>query len=420
MKRDIESNATAALRAIVLAGVMVSGCGDGSGGGEPGPMIEASDADFERGPHNGRLLRDEDFALEITIFESGQPPQYRVYPFENDRPVDPSKVALEIRLDRLGGKVDTFKFKAERDYLAGDGIVVEPHSFDVIVEAAYDDRNFEWSYASYEGRTIIGAETAAEAGVRTEKTGPAVLRDTVSVLGRVEFAPGGTATLRARFPGKVMEVSKAAGERIETGDVLARVESNVSLQQYEIASPIDGVVLERYVNQFDITDEAPLFVIGDLNNLHADFRIFAKDLAKVKVGQKVIVSAVDGSHSAETEIERIVPSAEPQTQTMMAHAVLPNEEARWMPGMSLMAEIVVGNEEIPLAVRTKALQRFRDFEVVFARFDDTYEVRMLELGRRTPEWTEVLGGIDPGQEYVVENSFLIKADVEKSGASHDH
>jgi cobalt-zinc-cadmium efflux system membrane fusion protein len=45
---------------------------------------------------------------------------------------------------------------------------------------------------------------------------------------------------------------------------------------------------------------------------------------------------------------------------------------------------------------------------------------MLDIGRRTPEWTEILGGIDAGVEYVVGNSFLIKADIEKSGASHDH
>ena len=82
--------------------------------------------------------------------------------------------------------------------------------------------------------------------------------------------------------------------------------------------------------------------------------------------------------------------------------------------------MVVNREEVPLAVRTEALQRFRDFQVVFAKIGETYEVRMLDLGRQTEEWTEVLGGIEGGQEYVTVNSFLIKADVEKDGASHDH
>ena len=65
-------------------------------------------------------------------------------------------------------------------------------------------------------------------------------------------------------------------------------------------------------------------------------------------------------------------------------------------------------------------QPFRDFTVVYARVGNTYEVRMLDLGRRTDEWTEVLGGIEPGTEYVVDGAFLIRADIEKSGASHDH
>ena len=36
------------------------------------------------------------------------------------------------------------------------------------------------------------------------------------------------------------------------------------------------------------------------------------------------------------------------------------------------------------------------------------------------EWVEILGGLDPGARYVTENSYVIKADIEKSGASHDH
>jgi cobalt-zinc-cadmium efflux system membrane fusion protein len=45
---------------------------------------------------------------------------------------------------------------------------------------------------------------------------------------------------------------------------------------------------------------------------------------------------------------------------------------------------------------------------------------MLELGRRDGEFVEVLSGLEPGTGYVSENSYLVKADIEKSGASHDH
>lgn len=88
--------------------------------------------------------------------------------------------------------------------------------------------------------------------------------------------------------------------------------------------------------------------------------------------------------------------------------------------MVVEGSVTVESKKAPLAVRTRALQRFRDFTVVYAKVDNTYEVRMLKLGRRTPEWTEVLSGIEPGEVYVSDNAFLIRADIEKSGASHDH
>jgi len=71
-------------------------------------------------------------------------------------------------------------------------------------------------------------------------------------------------------------------------------------------------------------------------------------------------------------------------------------------------------------VKTAGLQAFRDFTVVYAQVGETYEVRMLELGTPQGDMVEVLGGLEPGTRYVTESSYVIKADIEKSGASHDH
>ena len=57
-------------------------------------------SEYEKGPHNGRMLRDGDFAIEVTIFEDGQPPQYRMYPTRGNKPVDPSTVNLAVTLTR--------------------------------------------------------------------------------------------------------------------------------------------------------------------------------------------------------------------------------------------------------------------------------------------------------------------------------
>ena len=65
------------------------------------------------------------------------PPQSRIFPFKNDKPIDPNEVKLVVELHRFGGRVDTINYKKEGDYLMGDKVVEEPHSFDVKVMAEH-------------------------------------------------------------------------------------------------------------------------------------------------------------------------------------------------------------------------------------------------------------------------------------------
>ena len=103
----------------------LAGCGnqqDSASGDGHGPAVQ-EEQDFELGPHSGRLLRDGDFSLEVTIFETGVPPEFRVYAFQNDQPIAPSSVELSIDLGRLGDQVDPFNFSAQGDFLRGDAVV---------------------------------------------------------------------------------------------------------------------------------------------------------------------------------------------------------------------------------------------------------------------------------------------------------
>jgi cobalt-zinc-cadmium efflux system membrane fusion protein len=107
-------------------------------------------------------------------------------------------------------------------------------------------------------------------------------------------------------------------------------------------------------------------------------------------------------------------------QVVTTRAVIDNTAGTLLPGTFVTAEVAVAGYDVPLAVKRVGLQSFRDFTVVYAQYGDEYEVRMLELGRQFGDWAEVLGGLEPGTRYVTEGSYVIKADVEKSGASHDH
>lgn len=402
---------------MLLSSTALAACGSG-GGAEHGD--EHGEAEYERGPHNGRILREGDFAVEITIFETGVEPQFRVFAYRNNEPLPPAEVQLAMALTRLGGQVDRFAFTPEADYLKGDGVVEEPHSFDVAVRAAYGGATHEWAYESYEGRTTIAAAQAEAAGVRSEVVGPATIEETIALSGRVELQPQGRADIVAWYPGRIVSMSKEIGERVTRGETIARVTSRESLQTYAIPAPISGVVMARNANVGDVAETAPIYIIADARQVHAEFYVYPRDAERLRAGQPITVRSLSGDHSVRATIEAILPTADMMTQTIVAHVDLPNDDGAWRPGQAVEGAAVIAATEVPLAVRTRALQRFRDFTVVFAQVGETYEVRMLELGRQTPEWTEVISGIDPGTTYVTDNAFLIRADVEKSGASHDH
>lgn len=381
--------------------------------------------DEEKGPKGGRLLRDGDFSVELTIIEKGALPEFRVYAYEDDKPVDPSEVDISVELHRLDGEVNSFSFEPEGDVLVGDGVVTEPHSFDVKVEAEYKGKTHNWEYESYEGRTEISQEAAIEAGVKTENAGPATIGEYVRLTGRITLDRNATAEVRSRFPGVVKSVNAKWGQRVKKGEVLARVESNKSLKTFNVVSPINGVVLSRNTNVGDVAGDAPLFTVADLSEVWAEFHVFPGDLPQIQQGQTVRVQTLGGikdenPKTAEAPLKMLLPTADANSQTVLAIVPLDNREGKWRPGMTVKGEVLIDEKEVPLAVKASALQRFRDFTVVFAKFGDIYEVRMLELGMSDGEMVEVLSGLKPGTEYVTENSFLIKADIEKSGATHDH
>ena len=93
---------------------------------------------------------------------------------------------------------------------------------------------------------------------------------------------------------------------------------------------------------------------------------------------------------------------------------------QWQAGLFVSAEVVVEETEVPVAVKATALQTFRDWDVVFMKDGNIFEIAILELGRRDGDLVEVVSGLQRGTPYATENSFVVKADVMKSGATHDH
>jgi cobalt-zinc-cadmium efflux system membrane fusion protein len=364
-------------------------------------------------------LADKDFALELAIFETGVPPEFRVWATAKGVPVAPRKVNLRVTLTRLGGQMDKIDFAPQDDFLRGDTVIYEPHSFVVSIEAEHRGEKHRWQYDNFEGRTRIESEIAAAFGLETAVAGGATIREAITVYGRIVTNAEKVRSVSARFEGVIKSVRVSIGDAVRAGQVLATVESNESLQNYTITAPISGIVTERLANPGEQTNSRVLFTIMDTATVWAELAVFPADRGRVQAGANVTLRTAAGEISREGKIARLNTTAEPN-QAVLARVVVDNLDGAFMPGTYIEGEIQVAEYSVPLAVKRTGLQSFRDFTVVYAQIGDEYEVRMLELGRQDSEWVEILGGLDAGTRYVTTNSYLVKADIEKSGASHDH
>jgi cobalt-zinc-cadmium efflux system membrane fusion protein len=320
---------------------------------------------------------------------------------------------------RLGGVQDEIEFTPQDGFLRGDRVVYEPHSFSVEAKARHAGNVYRWQYDNFEGRTAIEPDIAKAFGVTTEIAGPATIKETVSVYGRVAPNAEKLSVVRARFDGEIQTISASIGDTVRKGQILATIESNESLKNYALAAPMGGIVTKRMVNPGEQSAGQPLFTIMDTTTVWVELAIFPSDLTTVFAGAPVIVKSADGKMVRNGVVDRLNTIAE-LNQSVLARVVLENTDGSLLPGMFLTGEIQVAEFLVPLAVKRTALQAFRDFTVVYAKVGDEYEVRMLELGRQDSDWIEVLDGLTAGTRYVTINSYLIKADIEKSGASHDH
>jgi len=406
---------------LILISVIV-GCKGSSHDHSHGHEESAShEESFEHGPHGGRLLRKGDFAVELLIVEKGARPQLRVFGYHADKPVAPGELGATVRFTRLGGQVDELILKPIDGFLTSSVIVAEPHSFDVVVEVEHRGERYTWAYPSYEGRVVMSSEVAALSGVTSEPAQARQIRTVRTARGKIVPSEHRIAHVIPRFAGLVREGRKHIGDRVEKGEVMAVIESNQSLQPFEVRSQIEGTVVNGHlvVGEF-VPGNQWVYIVADISEVWADLFVPLRERGAIAKGQRVLITSVTGAATKEGRVSYVAPYADERAQAQLVRVVISNEAGDFVPGAFITGEIVVSEEAVPVAIKSQAIQRFRDWQVVFVRVGDTYEVRPVTLGRSDGDWMEVHAGLTPGEEYVVGNSFLIKADILKAGVSHDH
>ncbi|MGJ7904624.1 efflux RND transporter periplasmic adaptor subunit [Lysobacter sp. 1R34A] len=269
--------------------------------------------------------------------------------------------------------------------------------------------------------TTIPAAIAQRSGIVVAAAGPGIIADEHEVQGLVTPLEGRIANITARYPGPVRSLRANVGDRVRAGQTLATVDSNLSLTTYAIASPITGVVLARNASVGEVAIEgATLFEVADLSTLWVDLHVFGADASHLRPGVPVTVMRMGEEQGVETTLDRILPGTATASQSTVARASIANADGLWRPGSAVRARVTVEQQPVSLAVPLTALQRMDERDVAFVREGERYVARPVRVGRRDARRVEVLSGLRAGEQVVVEQSFLIKADIEKSGASHEH
>jgi len=194
-----------------------------------------------------------------------------------------------------------------------------------------------------------------------------------------------------------------------------------------LRAPLAGTVIERNVVAGRMTDPSkPLFRIGDLSRLWLVVHAFERDAVRIHPGSTVRASfpALPGRVFTGT-VTLVGRQVDVASRTIPVRIDVDNREALLRPGMSATSFIRLGDAGGTIvAVPAASLQRMQDeWRVFLPKGDGAFEMRTVGRGRDLGGEVEIVSGLRPGEDVVVEGAFLLKAEAEKArgeGDQHEH
>lgn len=260
-------------------------------------------------------------------------------------------------------------------------------------------------------------------GIVVAAAGPGTIRTTLRLPGEIVLNEDRLAHIVPRFDGIVREVRKRLGDNVTAGEVTAVIESNTSLQTYDVKSLIAGTVVGKHITLGEfVNTDSDVYIVADLSDVWVDIAVYARDQGSVSVGQEVQIRSNDLNLSARAVISYVSPLVDEHTRTSLARAVLPNTQGSWRPGSFVTADLFSEAVDVPVTVPTHAIETMDGHPVVFVQTDEGFSPREVSVGMAGGRITEILAGLQAGEIIVVEGSFTLKAELMKEsfGDGHGH
>ncbi len=212
-------------------------------------------------------------------------------------------------------------------------------------------------------------------------------------------------------------------------DGLRYDDSRASL--FSLRAPFSGKIVERHATRGELVEPGTnLFTIADLSQVWVWIDVYERNLAAVHLEDdvEVMVDTYPGEVFA-GKVSYIADQVQADTRSVRAKLDVPNPDGRLRAGM--FARILLTDpharegesSEAPTVVPESAVQRDGQGRVVFiALGDHRFERREVEVGRQAKGWVEIVRGVEPGEQVIVEGAFVLKSEVAKGtmGEGHSH
>lgn len=278
---------------------------------------------------------------------------------------------------------------------------------------------------SHGTRIELDRQDMHDFGIRIAQAGGGAIWDELTLPGEIRINETAVAHVGPRFDGIVTSIHRRLGEFVQAGDLLAEMESNETLRPFKLEASISGTIVQFHITQGESLDAGEYaYVIANTETVWADLKVYQRDLPKVRKDQRVRISAGHQFPTVEGQIAYLGPVVDEATRTGLARVVLPNPHGLFRAGLFITGRISLEEFHAPVVVPTTALHEVDGRQVVYAEVGkgEEFEARTVDLGRRDTLRAEIRHGLDPGENYIVEGGFFLKADSQKQefGQGHAH
>ena len=377
--------------------------------------IATASEDVTNSNDNQNIFQKGNIKIEVSIDESPEGSVIIASTFEDGKAFIPDYFSIELQ--KLGSTVEEFEFQSSKGVLRSTRALSEPHSFNATIYLTDKKRKYSWEWENLEGRTQIAKKLIEKSQLATSEVQSGTIERHVELLGTLVIPPKNKAEVNARFSGVVETLVADVGDSVNAGDVIAKIQSNDSLQTYIVKAPISGKIVSRNVNVGQLVAGETLYDIVNANTLWAELKVFPSKRDTIKPGSYVHIKK--GSQQQDAQVKVLIPSSS-QSPYQIAIVEIDNIEGVFSPGDMVTGVVDAQKIAVSLRVENEAIQSMDGNSIVFLHYGNMFQAVPVQLGIKDDNFTEIKHGLEIGQVYVSKNSFLIKADLEKSGASHAH